>query len=154
MVLAKNVVVKFGCSDFRKEQVVIAREELPTSEEGLIFHRANLPKGTAFSVELNYGRESLDSMSDQLPVDWSNPVEWAFEGYSQTDKGVLEKVPFAGPVLEHIAPDAKWNFDLWYDFQISESGKLEYKIHFGPTSNVGVRKKLEGTLQLQEDQTS
>ena len=148
MVLTKNVVVNFSCDPFRKEQVVIAREKLPTAKQGLIFHRANLPKGTAFSVELNYGRESIDSMADELPADWSNPIEWAFEAYSQADKGLLKEVPVVGPMLEHLAPDAQWNFDLWYDFQISTSGRLEYKLHFGPTSNVGVRKKLEGTVQI------
>lgn len=148
MKLSKNVVVKFKCKDYKKEQVIVARDELPVAEEGLVFHRANLPKGTAFSMELNFGRESIDSVSGELPTDWSNPVEWGFEVYSQTDKGVLAQVPVVGKVLEEIAPDARWNFDLWYDFQISESGALDYKLHFGPTSNVDVRQKLEGTVQL------
>jgi hypothetical protein len=148
MPLPKNIVVKFNCASYEKEQVVVARDKLPVAEEGLVFHRANLPKGTAFSMELNFGRESIDSMSGELPTDWSNPVEWGFEVYSQTDKGLLKQVPVVGAALEQIAPDARWHFDLWYNFRISESGTLDYKLHFGPTSNVGVRKKLENTVQL------
>jgi hypothetical protein len=148
MTLPENIKVEFDCGNYSKEQIIVAQDELPTDKEGLVFHRANLPKGTVFSVELNFGRESIDSMSDELPVDWSNPVEWGFEGYSQADKELLNQTPVVGDVLEAVAPDAKWNFDLWYDFQVSASGKFDYKLHFGPTSNVGVREKLEGTVQL------
>lgn len=148
MPLTKDLVVRFECQTYSAEKVIVAREDLPVQREGLVFHRANLVKGTAFKVGIHYGREVIDSLSDQLPVDWSNPVEWAFEVYGSADKGILKPIPIIGSILENLAPDAHWNFDLWYDFRIDGSGLLEYKLHFGPTSNVGVRKKLEGSSQL------
>lgn len=146
--LPKNLVVKFDCENYSTEEVIVARDELPVKKKGLVFHRANLPKGTGFSTSIEYGRENIDSLSDNLPVDWSNPLEWAGEAYSKADKGILNSIPVVGGVLEQLAPDVRWHFDLWYDFGVDESGKLKYKLHFGPTSNVEVRQKLEGKKRL------
>ena len=150
MTLKNDLTIKFSCSSFVREEPILSKAEYPLKKSGLFLNRANLEKGANYSIAFKYGNKTIFSVTEQLPFDWKNPLDWAFNGYSKLDKKLIKKIPLIGEALEGLLPDAKWHFDLWYDININEDRQLDYKIHFGPTPTIDVRKKYENKYQLSE----
>jgi len=148
MKLANDVTVKFSCDEYKVEKVIVQQGQIPFHETALVFHRANLRRGSSFTTEIKYGSKTIEALGGDVPKDWANALEWLIDIYSSTDKKVARNIPFIGKFIEGLLPDARWHFDLWYDFHVTSSGLLRYRLHFGPTSNIDVRAKLEGEYQL------
>ncbi len=146
--LNNDLVIKFVCSSFQREEPVINRVNIPLKKSGLFLHRANLEKGADYSLTLKYGSNTILAITETLPFDWKNPMDWAFQTYGKIDKKLIRNIPIIGQALESLIPDAKWNFDLWYEVEIDEHLNLDYKLHFGPTPTVEVRRKYEGKYKL------
>lgn len=147
MHIQKNVSIRFHCGASTEEKVVVDDFDCPAYYEACFLHRHDVMKGGNYTMQLKVSGKVVAEKSGTLPMDWSNPLDWAVTLYSKGDKG-LKHVPWIGRFLERLAPDVKWQFDLWYQFVIDESGRLDYKLHFGPSSTIDFRDKLEGSVSL------
>lgn len=146
--LRHDLTIKFLCASYLKEEPIINKADIPLNKSGLFLSRANLEKGATYSILFKYGNTTILSVTEQLPFDWKNPLDWAFSSYAKVDKKIVKRLPWIGPVIEGFLPDAKWNFDLWYDIKIDNEMNMNYKIHFGPTPTIEVRKKYESHYNL------
>jgi hypothetical protein len=147
MELKNNVTVRFFCDDFKTEKVILSpTSAIPVSAEGLVFHRANLRKDSSFEAQIYNGQDLIGRIHGRLPVDWSNPIEWIIEG-QDVIFAIFKKIPFSW-LIRKFMPPIQWQFDLWYHFEIDNSGMLTYKLHFGPTPSIDVRVKLEGEVSV------
>jgi hypothetical protein len=146
--LLHDISMRFTCGTFCEEKVILCRCPLPTKAEGMFFRDENLIRKEPFHVSLIFGDRIIGAKSDTLPVDWQNPLNVASAGYDKLDKGAFQHIPWIGPVIESVLPDARWRQALWYQLVIGETGRCEYKIHIGPPENIERRNKFEGTCQL------
>jgi hypothetical protein len=143
-----DISLRFTCGTYSEEKVILCCCAIPTTVEGMFFKDENLVRSEPFEMLLIYGGRILGSKSDTLPIDWSDPQNVVSTAYDKLDKGVFARIPFVGPVIESLLPDARWRQALWYQIVIDETGRCDYKIHIGPENNPHVRNKCEGTCQL------
>jgi hypothetical protein len=146
--ISGDISIWFKCGDYFEERIVLSKPDIPTFNEGHFFNQKYLSKGEQCEMGIKFGLKTLSSKSGELPRDWKNIIEWVEAPYVGMDKKLLRKLPYIGLVLESLAPDIRWEFDLWYQFLINEEGKLEYKLHLHPSYTIEVRMACEGYARL------
>ena len=131
MKLEKDISLQFKIGDYTKTEVIFSKDDLPIQKQGLWIAGEWFPVDKPYWLSLKSGSNNIIERKDNMKVDWTDPGQLVIELYSKVDKNILGKLPFVGKTLDGLLPDARWQYDLWYDISIDESGKLKYEIHFG-----------------------